>query len=300
MGIERGHYATSGSYRASRDYGPRSGGGYAATDTKHYDNYGKYDSYGNGSLTGKNDRDYSDSGSKFAGSREGPEQAILGIEKQIVNVKRDMNQAIQEATTKDNEKFDLIFSILTELQRRQASLEESIRGLKSMFGPDGRPIPQAQQSPSCPSNAMPMNSGGAMPMPLGGQGFMMAPGPPQMGQQFMAPDGTPMQVVVMSPGQAGQMYGMPQMMPPAGTMPGAMPPMGGQFTDANGVVCDFNGQPGEQPQLQAPAATEGAEQQQPQDDGEQSADVKQQAELEALNDASSGEKAPQLCVEEEE
>eukprot|EP00929_Paragymnodinium_shiwhaense_P010069 TRINITY_DN114555_c0_g1_i1.p1 TRINITY_DN114555_c0_g1~~TRINITY_DN114555_c0_g1_i1.p1 ORF type:complete len:317 (+),score=86.94 TRINITY_DN114555_c0_g1_i1:41-952(+) len=254
MGIERGHYAVSGGYRGGRDYGaPRGGGGYDRPG-KHYDIYDKYDTYGNGSLNGKHDQHY-DNGAKFqGGGHAGPEQAILGLEKQIVNVKRDMNQAIQEATTKDNEKFDLIFSILTELQRRQASLEESVRGLRQVFGPDG-PRPQGQPGvPPFPKPGvdMPMPNGAGMGMPMGGQGFMMANGA-QMGQQFVAPDGTPMQVVVMSPSQASQMYGMMPMMPPGGGMPGSY-----------GVVCDSFGQPTEQPAM-ANQGQEGSEQQAPLD-----------------------------------
>lgn len=298
MGMERGHYSASGGYRP-RDYGPRNGGSY------NYDKYDKYDSYGNGSLNGKHERDY-DTGSKFnGGGREATEQAILGLEKQIVNVKRDMNTAIQEATTKDNEKFDLIFSILTELQRRQASMEESIRGLRQMFGPDGQRA-QGGAASSMPQFPKPNMDGSSMampPMPLGGQGFMMASGP-QMGQQFMAPDGTPMQVVVMSPGQAGQMYGMPQMMP--GPLP--VPMAAGQF-DSNGVVCDFNGaQPtGDQPTTGAGQETEVQQQAEQQSQGADAAQTQEESEkgvtklgeTEAQKGDSSAEKAPHVIAEEE-
>merc|ERR1719343_1585996 len=55
----------------------------------------------------------------------------------FIQCMQEMSQAIHEVTTKDNEKFDLIFSILTELQRRQAELEESVRGLKAHFANGG-------------------------------------------------------------------------------------------------------------------------------------------------------------------
>lgn len=42
---------------------------------------------------------------------------IASLEKKIQSAQADMNQALQAITSKENEKFDLIFSILIELQR---------------------------------------------------------------------------------------------------------------------------------------------------------------------------------------
>lgn len=59
---------------------------------------------------------------------------IDGLEKKIAGIHTDMNQAINAITSKENEKFDLIFSILIELQKRQAQLEDSVRSLKVQLG----------------------------------------------------------------------------------------------------------------------------------------------------------------------
>merc|ERR1719230_1287605 len=56
-----------------------------------------------------------------------PQSAITELEKRLDGVKADFSQQLEKIGGKETEKFDLIFAILTELQSRQASLEESVR-----------------------------------------------------------------------------------------------------------------------------------------------------------------------------
>jgi len=58
---------------------------------------------------------------------------LLGLEKRLSGVQQDFTQAIHKISEKENEKFDLIFAILSELQTRQANLEESVRSLKTQY-----------------------------------------------------------------------------------------------------------------------------------------------------------------------
>merc|ERR1719510_671715 len=44
-----------------------------------------------------------------------------------------MTRLLEEATKKENEKFDLIFSILVGLQKRQAQLEDSVQSAKAQL-----------------------------------------------------------------------------------------------------------------------------------------------------------------------
>lgn len=81
-----------------------------------------------------------------------PQSQISLLESRISSVQQEMSQALQDVTNKENEKFDLIFSILTELQLRQTQIEESVRTLKTQFGtingcgpaPPPPPSPQPQ------------------------------------------------------------------------------------------------------------------------------------------------------------
>ncbi|CAK0854190.1 unnamed protein product, partial [Prorocentrum cordatum] len=94
---------------------------------------------------------------------------VDAFDKKITSVQKELSTSLQEATSKDNEKFDLIFSVLIELQRRQAQLEESMRSLKTqlqqtippvamqMGGPVQQqgPIQNGSNSASCRSPASP-------------------------------------------------------------------------------------------------------------------------------------------------
>eukprot|EP00928_Gymnodinium_smaydae_P027975 TRINITY_DN21469_c0_g1_i1.p1 TRINITY_DN21469_c0_g1~~TRINITY_DN21469_c0_g1_i1.p1 ORF type:complete len:228 (+),score=53.56 TRINITY_DN21469_c0_g1_i1:167-850(+) len=77
-----------------------------------------------------------------------PAVAVAGLEKRLSVVQQEFAQALHKVSEKENEKFDLIFSILSELQSRQAELEESVRALK------------AQYSNNSPSNSVPAGQSG--------------------------------------------------------------------------------------------------------------------------------------------
>ncbi|CAE8723091.1 unnamed protein product, partial [Polarella glacialis] len=69
-----------------------------------------------------------------------PQAALADLEKKVADIHQDFSQSLHKVGEKENEKFDLIFAILTELQHRQAQLEESVRSLKAQFG--GQATPQ--------------------------------------------------------------------------------------------------------------------------------------------------------------
>jgi hypothetical protein len=66
-----------------------------------------------------------------------PQAAISDLEKRVSGVQQDFTEALHKISAKENEKFDLIFAILSELQSRQAQLEESVRSLKAQYGGAG-------------------------------------------------------------------------------------------------------------------------------------------------------------------
>lgn len=181
---------------------------------------------------------------------------LSGLEKRLSGVKEDFNQAIHKISEKDNEKFDLIFAILSELQQRQANLEESVRSLKAQCGngcwvpgPSSQlPQPQQQQlaQPQQFANSGSPSQYGQMNGQIGVQQPMQPvqngnAGNQQPMQQFtgVLPDGTQgmftampaQQMIIMSPPNGGMQYtAVPQMMAPTGTVVQQMPaPMAMQF-----------------------------------------------------------------------
>lgn len=145
------------------------------------------------------------------------ELTATSLEKKITNMQEEMTQALQENTVKENEKFDLIFSILIELQRRQGQLEESVKSLKvqldggsgSTANTNGNSGNALQQSGSPQGQPQHAAQQGQMGQQMGFMGGQMP-----MGQQFanmVATDGsggffTP--VVVAVPNTS---FGMPMM-----------------------------------------------------------------------------------------
>jgi len=122
----------------------------------------------------------------------------------------ELSTSLQEATSKDNEKFDLIFSVLIELQRRQAQLEESMRSLKTqlqqtippvamqMGGPVQQqgPIQNGSNSASCRSPASPQGASS-----MGQQPVCVPAGQMPMGQQcgsMIGPNGSMQMVFVVN------------------------------------------------------------------------------------------------------
>lgn len=203
-----------------------------------YDNGEKYDRGGSDqvSANGNGNGNYRSSNREGYGSTGDASQvsqaALASLDKRISSVHHDLNSALQEVTSKENEKFDLIFSILVELQKRQAQLEESVRTVKAQLNSApcmdqpsqvGSPQQQGQQPGQQRGQQAPTPSGqqvsGQMGPPMGGYMGGQVP----MNQQYVAAsDGSPAYfapVVVAMPQNGAQMpYAMPQMMPAAGPM----------------------------------------------------------------------------------
>mmetsp|Transcript_20790 Transcript_20790/g.39051 ORF Transcript_20790/g.39051 Transcript_20790/m.39051 type:complete len:224 (+) Transcript_20790:79-750(+) len=59
------------------------------------------------------------------------------LERRIETMSQEFTDNLRRLGEKGNEKFDLIFSILKELQNRQAQLEESVRVLQTQVGATG-------------------------------------------------------------------------------------------------------------------------------------------------------------------
>jgi hypothetical protein len=143
---------------------------------------------------------------------------ISGIDKRLNGVQQDFTQQIHRMSEKENEKFDLIFAILSELQTRQAQLEESVRALKAQYG-NGMVSNGAQSQQT--QFGSPTSSGqfGQMNGQMGGQlnGNMQFAG-------VMQSDGTQMftampQMMIVQPQTNGAMqYSMQQMMTPTGAV----------------------------------------------------------------------------------
>lgn len=195
-----------------------------------------------------------DANKKFEAARE-PEQngseeqvisaSLIGaFEKKITSVQQEMSSSLQEATSKENEKFDLIFSILIELQRRQAQLEESVRSLKTQLqrmngpmtmqmGASAQPQQQQQQGQmQTSSNGSTSNSthnGTQVSSPMGQQQMCFTGGQMQCGN-MVGHDGSMQMVFVMNSPNGSQMpYAIPQMMCPSGAMPAMQQQMPVQF-----------------------------------------------------------------------
>mmetsp|Transcript_32842 Transcript_32842/g.78599 ORF Transcript_32842/g.78599 Transcript_32842/m.78599 type:complete len:235 (-) Transcript_32842:84-788(-) len=56
------------------------------------------------------------------------------LERRIDTMSQEFTENLRRISEKDNEKFDLIFSILQQLQNRQAQLEETVRVLQTQVG----------------------------------------------------------------------------------------------------------------------------------------------------------------------
>jgi len=289
-GMGKGSRGGSGSqseYRRDRDYGPRPGYGRESENRypdhgaggSGYDHGGKLeqgshnDRGGNATRRGVEEHSQNAAGRNNGAGQNGqidwqksqsqnglsgemlPQDLIASLEKKIASAHTDMSQALQDITGKENQKFDLIFGILIELQRRQAQLEESVRQLSSQLpvpvgmGPpqqqgqsqpmQGQPqIVNGQQQPS-PQNQF--GGGNQMNSQMGNQsgsqgqtGQMFMANQMNMGQQYgnmVAADGSqafftnmPANVVlVASPTGMQQMpQGMQQMQPMSYAMPQMM------------------------------------------------------------------------------
>jgi len=244
-----------GNYRGDSNFGGY-GNGHFGPGSMHYDN-GAYD-------TSKVDRASSehtpaigqkssaapkygsasvDHGEAQNNTLENAITSAAALEKKIATAASEMSQALQTATSKENEKFDLIFSILMELQTRQSKLEESLKFLTAQFAANGGQ-PQMMTQPSGQADglqgASPLGSSMTNPIgsPMGSQVGMMASqmgmvgGQMPMNQQMVMMDssGNCMVPVLMASPQSGggQMQFTQMMMPQGATMQG-MPQQQVQF-----------------------------------------------------------------------
>jgi hypothetical protein len=67
-------------------------------------------------------------------SDEEMEAMMSMVEKRIDAVQKEFKQALHQKSQKENDKFDIIFNILSELQARHAQLEESVSSLAAGCG----------------------------------------------------------------------------------------------------------------------------------------------------------------------
>lgn len=232
-----------------------------------YDNGEKYDRNGSDQVSAGNNGSHRNRDGHVNGEGHQASQATLAsLSKRISTVQTDLNSALQEVTSKENEKFDLIFSILVELQKRQAQLEESVRTVKAQLGSSSSSTDQQQQQQLGSLQQQGQQPGPAhgqqAPSPQQGQQVAGQMGPPMSGfmggqvamnQQYVAAasaDGSPAYfapVVVAMPQNGAQMpYAMPQMMQAAGPMQPMPQQMAMQFV-GQGDEYQWGG-PGAQPE----------------------------------------------------
>lgn len=142
-----------------RDNGSDHGTSGASSDQKYERGAAKFEKYRNATADNAANQEVSNidgygtsplqnENSGHMDSIIGGESAIASLETRIASVTQEMNQALNAVSGKENEKFDLIFSILIELQRKQHSLEESVRVLKNQLagGTESTGTQQGDQS----------------------------------------------------------------------------------------------------------------------------------------------------------
>jgi hypothetical protein len=138
---------------------------------------------------------------------------LAAFEKRVYGAQQEMQQMVHDVTAKDNQKFDLIFGILQEIQTRQQKLEDSVRSLKSQVNNS-----QCSQGDSNQGNYQQHHQQQTGPQ-IGGQNYCNGGCGGQFGQhQFQMP-GSPMnqQMNYMSPMGGQQFNGMMSGMPGDGS-----------------------------------------------------------------------------------
>lgn len=177
-----------------------------------------------------------------------PHSALADLERKMNDVKEEFNKALMLLSEKENQKFDLIFAILTELQSKQPQLEQTLQSLSQQISagqvtPTGAgnqvaPLPAGNMGnnmPPSPQGGIPGQQGQFPATPTGQQIFSpMSPMAAQM--QPMNPMGRPVAVVGQQPMQqypGGMVQDGTQMftpilvvqtqMPMEGNMPYAVP-----------------------------------------------------------------------------
>lgn len=163
------------------------------------------------SFSGSNNGSNSGSNRSDDSPPKSEKEMVRELDKRMKDMQSSFQEALNMAASKETEKFDLILSILGELQSRQADLEESFKGLTtqlSMANID--PTMQAGQT-------SPMNGTMAMGALFQQQGLaMMANGTGQQGTMMMNGDMNAQQMM------STQMVAA-QQMTPKGAFPVILP-----------------------------------------------------------------------------
>lgn len=212
---------------------------------------------------------------------------VLGFDKRLKTMQKELNYSLRRIGEKESEKFDLIFAILSELQNRQGKLEEAVRSFKAQQcggggGEEGGQKNGAMTGGMCIANGQNGHNGqngamnGCAPMNM-----QMVQCMPQV--VVMSPTGCmngggmqPMQYAMVSPnGAAQQMPGqMMQMMMP------------GQMSAPSGGMCNENGELMQQLQQQLqPQVEQQQQQQQPPAEQQQQPQVSSQPEAPASSES---------------
>jgi len=244
MGMDRGAVQSNGYRSYQHSYGrDRSNyGGYNGSKFGHGMHYdSKYDNsssskqsevtgastvaaYQNGAAAKGQASNTAQTNDQSPSSSSQPEEVtVASLEKKLSTFQEEMNKALEESSQKEKKKFDLIFSILTELQTRQTQLDQSLKMLKDHVGAGGYGPQMASDS-----NAQAQQINGGMAGPMGGQVVMMAPngmgmvggqvGMNQFGNGMMMMDGSgnvmaPVIMTMPQTGGAGMQFMNTGMMP---------------------------------------------------------------------------------------
>jgi len=246
MGMDRGAVQSNGYRSYQHRYGRDSNyGGYNSNKFGHgmhydskYDNSSKQsevtgasttvaNGYQNGTAAKGQASNTSTNDQSPSSSSQPEEVTVASLEKKLSTFQEEMNKALEESSQKEKKKFDLIFSILTELQTRQTQLDQSLKMLKDHVT-NGGCGPQIGVSLASDSNSQAQQINGGMTGPMGGQVVMMAPngmgmvggqvGMNQFGNGMMMMDGSgnvmaPVIMAMPQNGGAGMQFMNTGMMP---------------------------------------------------------------------------------------
>lgn len=165
--------------------------------------------------------------------------SLAKIESSLSDLQKGFETALRTVGDKGNEKFDLIFGILTELQSKQADLENMVRQCQSQMGVTAQAGGAMSSSASTATPSEQQSADGS-----GGGNSASSSGAPQFmngaaGQPMIMMNG-PMAGFPGMMGDNGQMYTQQVMMMPSGNgmqYGGMMSPMGGMqfYPAANGA-----------------------------------------------------------------
>jgi len=148
------------------------------------------------------------------------EVVVSRLEKHLTSVHKEFMTALHQKSQKENDKFDLIFGILSELQSRQGHLEDLVGNLTAQH--QGNGMASSSMAGMSMGNGMAQQFGNGSGMPqhygqMGGMGVQ----PMQQYGGMMNPDGSQgmvamQQVMVVQSPTGGAMVPQMQMQPGMG------------------------------------------------------------------------------------